>query len=233
MGLKNLARADALKLQKKQVTGNIGTGAHAKVTPPPMRTVRIKIEGTVPLVMNAFSAKAHEMIRCKQSSGTQAKSKRGNREAKDFQACYEAAKHISTEGWLGIPVMAFKGALIDACRTTEIKMTHAKIGIFIVGDGYDKNYSVGLTKITKGEPFYFEAPVRIPSSGAIDLRARPMWNPGWQAVVTIRFNLELFSVEDITNLLWRAGEFCGILEGRASSKESNGQNWGHFTLINE
>ena len=68
------------------------------ITPPDFQTLFIKIRGETPLVMNRFSQKALEEMRATQEAGSTVRSKK-NREAKDFNALFEGAKHVSEEGW--------------------------------------------------------------------------------------------------------------------------------------
>jgi hypothetical protein len=198
------------------------------IKPPNFGTTTVTVVGTAPLVMNAFPSKAREQMRRKQESGEQSR-KGGKREAKDFKAAYEAAKHVSREGWCGIPAAAFRCAMISACRVAGIKMTITKMSVFVAADGYDKVDGIGLVKITKGEPKYVEHTVRL-QTGVADIRARPMWMEGWEAKVTLRWDADQFSVTDIFNLLLRAGQQAGVCEGRPDSKMSAGMGWGTFTI---
>lgn len=201
------------------------------IAPPRIETVTLKIRGTSPLVMNRFSQKAMEQMKEKQKAGSQAK-KGAKKEAKDFQACYEGAIHYSREGWIGIPAPAFRNACIDACRLCGFKMTHAKLGVFTEADGFDRVDGTPLVKITKGEPHYVEHAVRL-ESGVADIRPRPMWSEGWEAVVRIRFDADMFQAKDVANLIARVGAQVGILEGRPCSKNSSGQGWGLFEIVND
>ena len=101
--------------------------------------------------------------------------------------------------------------------------------IFIEADGFDKDDQTPLVKITKGSPVYCEHYVRN-ETGVVDLRARPMWREGWEAIVRIRFDADQFTAEDIANLLSRTGLQVGIGEGRPDSKKSCGMGWGLFEL---
>src|SRR5690606_38654734 len=112
---------------------------------------------------------------------------------------------ISRKGWVGIPAASFRAAMVSACRTVGFKMTHAKLGFMVVADGFTADEGVPLVQFTKGEPHYFEQAVRN-ESGVADIRARPMWDEGWEAVIRIRFDADMFSLSDIANLLHRAGE---------------------------
>jgi len=187
-----------------------------------------KIRGTAPLVLNAFPQKAREMMREKQAAGSVAKGKK-ERAAKDFDACYEQAKHISREGWCGVPASAFRCACISACRLVAFKMTLAKLSVFIEADGFDVLDGTPLVKITHGEPHKVEHAVRN-ETGVADIRARPMWDEGWGCSVRCRWDADQFTVGDVTNLLMRAGMQVGIGEGRPDSKNSSGMGWGLFEL---
>lgn len=200
------------------------------IQPPNMRVLSVLIEGTEPYCQNRFSAKAAEMMKQKQMEGEKAK-KGKKREAKDFQECYEQAKHVSVEGWCGIPATAIRTALVSACRLCGFKMTHAKLGVFVLADGSDVVDLTPLIKIIKGEPRYVEHAVRN-ASGVADIRARPMWEPGWQALVRIRFDADMFTAQDLFNLLQRAGCQVGVGEGRPDSKDSCGMGWGLFKVTN-
>lgn len=198
------------------------------IAAPRMESSVLTIIGTAPLVINAFSAKAREEMRLKQEQGSAGK-KGKKREPKDFQEKYEAAKHISREGWCGIPAAAFRSGMISACRLVGFKMTFAKLTVFIEADGFDLVDGTPLVRITKGEPKYVEHAVRN-ESGVADIRPRPMWAEGWEADVRVRWDADQFSVTDVLNLLMRVGLQVGIGEGRPDSKNSAGMGWGLFTV---
>jgi hypothetical protein len=202
-------------------------GRAVAIAPPDFQTAAFKITGSAPLVINKFSAKAREMMRQKQEAGGQAKKGKA-REAKDFDACYQNARHISTAGWDGIPAASFRKAMIGACRLVDFKMTLARIGFFIEADGMDADEGTPLVKIlSKDGPRKLEMLVRN-ETGVADIRIRPQWVE-WGAVLRVRFDAGLFSLEDITNLVMRAGMQCGVCEGRPSS-ESGGTGWGLFEI---
>jgi len=52
----------------------------------------------------------------------------------------------------------------------------------------------------------------------------------WQAIVRIRWDLDQFTVEDVSNLLMRVGQQVGIGEGRPDSPNSAGMGWGLFDI---
>lgn len=201
-----------------------------EITPPNLATAKFRIVGTAPLVQNKFGIRALEVMRDKQAAGSTAR-KGSKREAKDFDACSREAMHVSEKGWPGIPASAFRAGLISTCRLLGFPMTLAKLSVFVVADGYERD-RFGITplvRITKGEPQHTEFAVRN-ETGVADIRPRPMWDEGWEAIVTIRFDADQFTLSDVTNLLARMGEQVGIGAGRPDSKDSTGMGWGTFRI---
>jgi len=199
------------------------------ISAPKLIRMPFKIRGISPYVQNKFSQKVLEQMRAAQEAGSTAK-KGKKKDPKDFQALYEGSMHISTEGWYGIPAPAFRNALVSACRLVGFKMTLGKMSVFTEADGFDRDDGTPLVKITKGKPHYHEYPVKN-ASGVADIRPRAMWEPGWEATVTVRFDGDQFTEEDVANLLMRVGLQVGIGEGRHDSRMGTGMGWGEFELI--
>ena len=195
---------------------------------PNFQTAVFLIMGNAPMVQCAFPQKAKEEMKGKQEAGSQSKKGKA-REPKNFQECYEQSQHISKEGWNGIPASAFRNGMVSACRIVGFKMTLAKLGIFIEAHGFDKNDGTPLVKITKGKPHYVEHSVRL-ETGVTDIRARAMFDEGWEALISINYDADMFSLEDISNLFMRQGMQVGIGEGRPDSKKSSGMGWGTFVI---
>jgi hypothetical protein len=196
----------------------------------PLNEVRaaFKIRGTAPLVQNRFSGDQKAGITKTQMAGSTTK-KGQKRAPKDFDALCENAKHVSTAGWSGIPATAFRCALISSCRTAGFQMTMAKMTVFIEADGFEDD-GTPLVKITEGEARRVDHPVRN-KTGVIDIRARPCFDPGWEAVVRVKFDGDAFTLEDVANLMVRAGIQNGVGEGRPNSKMSAGMGWGTWEVI--
>ena len=187
------------------------------IQPPNLKVAVFRIVGTAPYVQHKFSAKAKQMMIDKQAAGSVAK-KGTKREPKDFDALYEGATHRMTDGSYGIPAPGFRAAMVSACRVVGFKMTLAKLSLFIEADGFDDE-GTPLVKMRKGTPHRSDLAVRL-ETGVIDIRPRPMWNPGWEADLRVRFDADQFSLEDVANLLMRVGTQVGIGEGRPDSKNS-------------
>lgn len=200
------------------------------INPPNFKTAEFTIIGTAPYVQQAFSEKARNAIKFKQEKGSTS-NKGTAKEAKDFMECYHNSMHVSKDGWKGIPAGAFRAAMISACRTVGFKMTMAKLSVFVEADGFDKADGTPLVKISKGEPRYCEHMVRIQQT--VDVRARAMWDEGWEAKLRVRFDADQFTLSDLSNLLMRVGVQVGVGEGRPDSKSSAGMGWGTFALKGE
>jgi hypothetical protein len=198
------------------------------ITPPDFRTIALDIEGTSPLVINRFSAKAIAMIRATQEAGSRAKSKKV-REEKDFEALFQDAKHISTEGWEGFAASSIRNAGISACRACGYVMTRAKLAFSVLEDGRDRVDFFPLIRLTSGEAHQWVTPTRN-ATGVVDLRSRPMY-PEWTATLRIQYDAGMFSDEDVANLIDRVGKQVGIGEGRPDSKDSAGIGFGLFRLV--
>lgn len=226
------AKKPAVQLQAEAIdngeTVAVGKANTTIIPRPKFRISSFDIQGITPLVLHKFSQKVQDKIREKQEEGSTT-TKGKAREARDFSVNYEAARHRSSEGWDGIPASAFRNAMISACRTVGFKMTIAKMSVFCVQDGFDEEGN-GLVRITKGEPRMDVRPGRN-ANGGVDLRARPMWQPGWTATVTLRWDSDQFRDVDIINLLARAGQQVGVGEGRPDSKMSAGCGWGQFDVL--
>ena len=207
------------------------TNMEIKISAPNIREAKFIIRGTAPLVVHKFSAKAKAMIRQKQEAGSLA-NKGKSKSAKDFEEVFQGARHISTEGWDGIPAAAFRAGIISACRLIGFKMTLAKLSIFVAADGFDKTEGTPLVRILSPvEPERNESMVRL-ATGVCDISVRPMWRY-WGAELRIQYDADQFTADDVRNLLARVGAQVGVCEGRPDSKSSAGCGWGTFELVTE
>lgn len=206
----------------------MATSKVIQIPEPDIRILSFQIVGSAPYVQNKFSQKAREEIRNTQERKGQ-KTGGAKKAPKNFQESFEQAKHVSDEGWLGIPAPAFRAAMVSACRLVGFKMTQAKLAVFVVQDGFDRDDGTPLVRITKGEPIVHEGHVRI-ALGTTTVVWRPMWREGWEAIVKIQYDADMFSEGDITNLLRRVGMQVGVGEGRPDSKSSTGMGWGTFVV---
>ena len=198
-----------------------------QIKPANIQQAVFKIKGTAPYVQARFSAKAMQAMKDKMLAGSTAKGKKV-REARNFDEDFEQAKHVSEQGWVGIPASSFRQAIISACRLVGFRMTLAKLSVFVAADGFDRVDGIPLIKLQAPEPERTEMAVRN-ATGVADIRVRPMWRE-WAADVTVSYDADQFTLQDVTNLMQRVGMQVGIGEGRPDSRDSAGLGWGTFTL---
>lgn len=198
------------------------------ITAPNMQVAAFRIRGDAPYVQLAFGEKARNIMRETQAAGSTAKKGR-KRDPKDFDAAFVEAQHVSKEGWNGIPAAALRQAMVNACGLVDFFKTVAKKAIFIEADGFDRAEGTPLVRILNAEPRHVEHMVRN-ATGVADIRVRAMFDPGWAAVVRVKFDADRLTISDVTNLLMRAGMQVGVGEGRPDSKKSIGMGWGTFIV---
>lgn len=195
---------------------------------PNIKRALIPIKGTAPLCIHAFSQKARRMMLEAQTSTAKKKKK----DPRNIQEDFENAKHVSDDGWCGVPAAAFRAAMISACRLVGFQMTKAKLSIFVEADGLDRDSHQPLVRIiADGEPEMSEMCVRL-ESGVASVAIRPLWQE-WGCLVCVKWDADQFTLTDVVNLLDRAGQQVGIGEGRPDSKKSTGLGWGTFEVDRE
>jgi hypothetical protein len=208
---------------KKAETGII------EIKAPNFQRMEIPLIGTAPYVTNNMSPQSMEAMKKGMEGKKLDKKAKSERPAKDFKADYEGSIHRDRDaGWIGIPAAAFRAALIRACGGVGIEMTRGKQAFFIEADGADRD-GKPLVKITKGEPAYFEALVKN-SNGGSDLRARARFDTGWEALLRISYDADVYTETAVANLTLRAGVTVGVGAGRPFSSASAGCGWGTFTI---
>ncbi|HWO88836.1 MAG TPA: hypothetical protein VNL98_06775 [Gemmatimonadales bacterium] len=192
---------------------------------PNIERLTAHIVGLTQYVQHRFSEKQRQMMLHKHVDPTQRAKK--TRDPKDVDALYRAAMYMTADGRNGIPAAAFRNAMIDACRLAGLKMTEARMTVFVEHDGIDVNDGTPLVYIN-GTPEPLILPTRN-QTGVADIRVRPCWRT-WSAELRIAYDADQINAESVANLLLRAGLQVGVGEGRPFSKKSAGMGWGTFTL---
>lgn len=199
------------------------SGAVGVVIPQPnVGRIIIPIRGTAPLISHRFSEKARKMMLDKQTGKAQAK-----REKKDPHADYLGSLYVAEDGWCGMPCTSFKCAAVAACRMVEgITMVSAKTMFFVESQGRTKA-GEELVRII-GEHRLREDMVRL-ESGVADIRHRAEFLT-WSAELTVRFNANILTQDQIVNLFALAGAWVGIGEWRPSSPNTASGTFGLFEI---
>ena len=208
--------------------GKKKTNETVTINAPNFKIATLTIRGTAPLVLNRFSTRMD--VEAAMTSGKSKAARKDDRPAKDFAKEFQGARHLSPDGWDGVNASGFRNALIRACQTVGIEMTRAKMAVFVVADGNNKDDGTPLVRIwSKQEPEEFRAAVRN-KNGSMDVRARPMWRE-WECKLRVRYDADLVSSSSVANLVARAGEQVGVGAGRPFSTMSAGQGWGTFEVV--
>ena len=175
-------------------------------------TFSLRLVGDSSLVVHKWSDKAKKMMLDKQM-----KKAKGGKEAKDPEQDYQDSLYHMPDGeGYGFPAVAFKAAAIGACRFVDgLSMTEARGAFHVQGE---------LVRI-EGEPQMREDMVRL-ETGTADIRYRGEF-PKWETTISIRFNRQALTVEQLINLFNIAGFSIGVGEGRPLGRKSSG-SWGMF-----
>jgi hypothetical protein len=171
------------------------------------QSVDISIVGDSPLICHKWSDKAKKMILDKQM-----KKAKGNREAKDPEQDYLESLYVHPDGGYGFPCVAFKASAVGACRFVDgMTMTQARGALHVNGE---------LASLD-GEPQMREDMVRI-GNGVADIRYRGEF-PTWRTKISVSYNADVLSLEQIFNLFNIAGFGVGVGEWRPEKDGSYGR----------
>jgi len=184
-----------------------------------IRQVTIPIMGISPLIIHAWSEKSKRMISDKQAG----KAKNKKHEIRDPQDDYEQAKHISEDGWEGLPAAALKAAMIRGAKMVGMIMKDTQAAFFVNAD-CEKTQLVRI----HGDSRMRTDMVRV-GMGAADIRYRPEY-PEWYMELNIDFNEGLISIDQLHQIVKAAGYGNGLGEMRP---EKGKFNYGRFKLANE
>lgn len=206
------------------------TGRQVQIKAPRFERALFEITGQDVLVIHRFSAKTKQEMALKMATGKASSSKKV-REPKKAEDTFNEARYRSKEGWDGLHAAAVRNAMISACRLVGFKMTLAKLSIFVEADGYDElEPQIPLIRII-GEPVKQEDMARV-ETGQPYVTIRAAYH-NWKAKVVIRWDMDQFTLEDVSNLLARVGQQVGLCEGRPDSPNSAGMGWGLFTIASK
>lgn len=195
-----------------------------------LQTIKLRLEGTSPLIVHAWSAKAKRQMLDKQMR----KASKG-KDAKDPVADFRDSLYKLREGGYGFPAIGFKAAAVDAANAMELKKTDMRGAFHIPGSELLKLNAPALAEpFTPEDSEYRQAiteehaagismrsdMVRI-AMGTADIRFRGQFL-AWSVEVPILYNAGVISAEQIVNLFNLAGFAVGVGEHRPQKDGSNG-----------
>jgi hypothetical protein len=164
-----------------------------------IQTIVLELVGDSSLIVHAWSAKAKKEMLDKQM-----KKAKTAKVAKNPEQDYEDAFYRLEDGTPGFPAIGFKAAAVSAAGrfSDGLKMTEMRGAFHIEGE---------LIPII-GKPNMREDMVRI-GKGVADIRYRPEFK-NWRVELTIRYNADKISVDQIMNMFNLAGFGVGVGEWR-------------------
>lgn len=193
---------------------------HIEVPELAIHTLTMRIVGTAPLVLHAWSEKAKRMIQEAQSGKPKQGSKK-NREARDPEADFKGGMYLTQDGRPGIPARLFKASAVAAANDVGAFKTTMRRVFFVEGT---------ILPLEADEPVMREDFVRL-ESGVADIRYRPCWEK-WAVTISVKYNSSVISAAHLINLFRTAGFACGVGEGRPNSPKGIGMNWGTYAVEN-
>jgi hypothetical protein len=175
-----------------------------------------------PLVIHAFAEKAKQEIRDKQQ-----KVAKKNKEQRNPQAEFLAARYVDGQGRECAPITAIKKAIVSAGTAfADLTKVALRQAIFV-----DSTVSPGASMIPI-ETLDGKAAVGTMREDAVTignatrgLTYRPEY-PQWQLRIHIEYNPRLVSESQLLALVDQAGWGVGICEGRPEKTSALG--WGRF-----
>lgn len=195
-----------------------------KITAPRIRRLICEIEGITPYVSNKMGQTALlEMREALTNPGTKAKKKRA---ARNFDLLYRESMHTTADGWHGVPTNAFLQAMIRSCKVVGFEMTDAKMALSVKPHGISLE-QLPIVKI-QGEPRPLE--MRVVTQRAVNISVRAAFQKWGISGLCIEFDRDIFTKDDVANLLTRAGRQVGVGAGRPFSANSAGMGWGIFEV---
>lgn len=201
------------------------SAAPIKISRPNIRFLLAEIKGTAPFVSNKMGATAiGEMREALVNPGTKAKKKR---QARNFDLLFRESMHTTAEGWHGIPTNAFLKGMVRGCKAVGFEMTDAKLALSVKPHGISLE-QIPLVRI-EGKPEPLE--MRVITQRAVNLAVRAAFREWGVSGLRIEFDADILSLDDVANLLMRAGRQVGIGAGRPFSDNSVGMGWGTFQVI--
>lgn len=179
-----------------------------------LRTMTVPIRGITGLISHRFSEENQKQIEDKQ----QKKAPRA-KGARDPEAEYRAGCYLINEdpedfsrSAFGFPAIAFKNAIVGACRFVDnLPMTRAAGAFHVLGD---------LLPLDGPAPQQRADRVVI-GRGTTSIAYRPEFVE-WSTTLRIRYNADYISMTQLLNLIELAGFSVGVGDWRPEKKGNHG-----------
>lgn len=196
--------------------------------PITIKEATITIKGTTPLIINNFNEKSRQQIVDAQMK--KAKTKELRNPMEDFiranywltempteftQEAFEKA--LKDGAKFGFPAKGLKASIVSgAYRNGMTKDKVSLYGAFLIPEEF---IEINYKEIVMREDY-----VRI-AHGGTDVRFRPQFND-WSMTFTLKYNENVYSLEQIINYITLGGFSCGLGEMRIEK----GGNFGSYIV---
>lgn len=211
-----MGKVTALKIEKQATSNQVSKPL--RVPSINQDVLKLRVVGISPLVTKPLSEKTRESIAKKQEGIIQPK--KGARKPEEE---YEASRYVDSEGRDCFPARNFKKALVSAYDGTEgiTRMSVTKY-VYVLGDLLPLKYKRRVKRMDWGR----NNQRGIPGTGP----AVPIYRmeyQDWSVDLTIEYDANQFSADEIVGLLRLAGRYGGIGEMRP---QKTGLDFGRFDI---
>jgi len=184
-----------------------------KTSPIMVATMKIKIKGESPLLMEKFSDRSRQLLL--DAVTGKGKEKRKNR---DLKLEVQEKIHKCSNGKPGIPAMAFKRALVEMSPYVEgLDKKRVRGSVYVIGDLVPLKYKKMTVHKTLGR------------DAGINRAPREIWRPmfdGWSCELNIRYNAAQMTPQQIVELL----KLAGFQNGAGGWRPQCGGQFGMFSV---
>jgi len=188
---------------------------------PKSKLAKIKIRGLTSLIVHFFHPERQKSILDKQQK------KATEKKPKNIQHEFEISLYPKQNGKHVYPSANIKAACVDAAHTFEPTINKKQAsGMFFI--------PVDWLEIEGPEPVLHQANVKLSGAGGVtDIRIRAEYKE-WQMTIPIEYDENgPLSIEQIINLIQKAGFYVGTGEWRPLPKKGKPGIHGRFEIVRE
>lgn len=188
------------------------------VQAPQRRAIKLTLVGTTPMLTSRFTDEAAETIIESDKEGATATKPRKSKQPSPKEQ-YLASRYMLDEKTHGFPVGGLKRAMVEACRSTDLSMVHAKTLFHAMPSLiHDELYPLKYKRVE------MKRHIIRTQSGSRRPVHRAMYTD-WTMDVIVEWDESVLSQEEVVNLVLQAGTI-GL---GAFTPRCNGY-YGQFTI---
>lgn len=187
------------------------------IEPVKIEIVPIVLVGDTTHIQNRFSRKALLEIEKKQQKRATSK-----KEERDPHKEFLSSMYRHPDGGYAIPGRSFKAAIVDAAADSGIYKTTTRRAIFIP-DEWVRIYHQEKPRMRTDRVVIGQGTTSVAYRGEFK---------DWWVVINVEYDSGLLSLEQVVNLVNRAGFSCGVGEWRPNAPKTTG-NHGRFHVADK